>query len=91
MKIQVLWEVTPFGHVNTDVSKDRGAFVFKVKPPNASGLFLVLFDSEDKDTRISRTVGTYMSTPSNAPEDLNVLSLDAFVCATAITDRAARV
>jgi len=32
-----------------------------------------------------------MSTQSNAPEDLIVLSLDAFACTTAITDRAARV
>ena len=91
MKVQVLWEVTPFRHVNTDVSKERGAFIFKVKPPNASGLFLGLFDSEDNDTRISRNVGTHMSTRSNAPEDLNVLSLNAFACTTAITDRAARV
>jgi hypothetical protein len=77
--------------VHTDVSKERGAFIFKVKPPNASGLLLGLFDNEDKGTKISRNVGTYMSTCSNAPEDLNILSLDTFACSTAIRDRAARM
>lgn len=72
--------------MHTDVSKECGAFIFKVKQPNASGLCLGLFDSEDKDTKISRNVGTYMSTRSNAPEDLNVLSLDTFACSTAIRD-----
>ena len=77
--------------MHNDVSKEGGAFTFKVKPPNASGLVLGLFDSKDKCTKISPNVGTYVSTRSNAPEDLNVLSLDNFACSTGIRDRAARV
>ena len=77
--------------MHTDVSKERGAFISKVKPPNASGQPLGHFDSEDKGTRISRNVGTDMSTSSNTAEDLNVLWVDTFVCNTAIRGRAARV
>ena len=57
--------------------------IFKIKLRSAGGPLRWLLDSEGKGTRISRNVGTYMSTISNNPEELNVPSLDTFACITA--------
>jgi hypothetical protein len=57
----------------------------------ASGLLIGLFDSDVKDTRISRNVCTHMSTRRNTPEGLNVLSLDIFARNTSVKELAARM
>jgi hypothetical protein len=83
--------LTPFRHVNTDVSKKRSAFIFKVKPSKTSGLLLGHVDSEDEGTKILRNVGIYVSKRCNMPEDLNRPSLDTSACNTHIKECAVRV